>query len=117
MAITIPRQSRNRLRLAALLFLGGFLLHNADHFRRGLQVLTPEVLRAGTISGAVALVAIGMTLFKHPLAPAAALALGFSMAIGVSIVHLLPRWSALSDSLPDGNADPLTWVAVLCKIG
>ena len=45
-----------------------------------------------------------------------ATAVGFSMAVGVSAVHLPPRWSALSDSLPDGNVSPVTWVAVVCEI-
>jgi hypothetical protein len=104
------------LRYAALAFLAGFLVHNADHFRRGLSVLTPEVLWAGSVSGIVTLAAIGLTLRGHRHAPLVAVTVGFSMAIGVSIVHLLPRWSALSDSLPDGNVDPITWVAVVCEI-
>jgi hypothetical protein len=34
----------------------------------------------------------------------------------VSAAHLLPHWSSLSDSLPDGNVDGFTWVAVLIEI-
>jgi hypothetical protein len=29
---------------------------------------------------------------------------------------LLPRWSALSDSLPDGHLGAVTWVAVFAEI-
>jgi len=104
------------LRYAALVFLAGFVLHNADHFRRGLEVLTPAVFWAGTLSGIISLAAIALTLRGHRLAPWIAVAIGFGMAFGVSMVHLLPRWSALSDSLPDGHVDPVTWVAVLCEI-
>ena len=32
-------------------------------------------------------------------------------------VHLLPRWGAFSDSLPDGGVDALSWAAVLLEIG
>jgi len=41
---------------------------------------------------------------------------GFTAAIGVSASHLLPHWSALSDSLAEGNVDAWTWVAVLIEI-
>jgi len=98
------------------MFLAGLLLHNADHFRRGLDAVTPAVLWAGSLSGIVSLAAIGLTLRGYHRGPLLAAAVGFSMALGVSMVHLLPRWSALSDSLPDGNVDPLTWIAVLCEI-
>ncbi len=56
-------------------------------------------------------------MLRRRVAPPVAVAVGFSMPVGVSIVHLLPRWSALSGSLPEANADPVTWVAVLCEIG
>lgn len=101
---------------AALVLLAGFLLHNVDHFRRGLDVLTPEVLWAGSFGGLITLAAIGLALAGHRLAPQVAVAVGFGMAIGVSIVHLLPRWSSFSDSLAAANADPFTWLAVLCEI-
>src|SRR5262249_48357596 len=96
------------LRYAALGFLAGFLVHNADHFRRGVEVLTPEVLWAGSVSGVVTIVAIAMALAGHRYAPLVAVATGFSMALGVAAVHLLPRWSAFSDSLRDGGVDALS---------
>ena len=105
------------MRSAALLFLAGFLLHNADHLRRGLDVLTPEVVWAGTASGVISLAAIGLAVLGSRRAPLVAGVVGFSMAVGVSIVHLLPRWSAWSDSLLSADADLVTWVAVLCEIG
>ena len=84
------------LRAAALVFLAGWTLHTVDHFRRGIEVVTPYVLAAGTISGVVALIAIGMALGGHRLAP--------------------PSWGALSDSLSAANADALTWFAVVSEI-
>jgi hypothetical protein len=105
------------LRSVALLFLVGFVLHNADHFRRGLDVLTPAVFWAGTLSGLVSLATIAFVLMNNGrLSAPFATVVGFSMAVGVSVVHLLPGWSALSDSLPDGGVDVVTWVAVLCEI-
>jgi hypothetical protein len=104
------------LRYAALLFLVGFVLHTADHFRRGLGVLTPEVFWAGIASSVLALAAITLALIGHRLAPLAAVAVGFT-AFGIAAVHLAPDWGAFSDSLPDGTVDVLTWAAVLLEIG
>jgi hypothetical protein len=105
------------LRTAAVLFLAGSLLHDADHFRRGLDVLTPEVLWIGIAGVVITSGAVGLTLLGYQHAPLIAIAVGFGTAIGVSIVHLLPRWSVFSDSFPGSNVDQLTWVAVLFEVG
>jgi hypothetical protein len=110
------RRGVRLLRYAALVYTAGFLAHNADHVRPGLDVLTPEVFWAGAISGMVAVAAIALALAGHHWAALVAVAHGFSQAFGVAAVHLLPRWSAFSDSLPDGHADALSWVAVLAEI-
>jgi hypothetical protein len=103
-------------RVAAVVYAAGFLVHTADHLRRGLDVVTAEVLWSGNISGAVAVTTIALALVGHRLAPTAAAAHGFSQALGVAAVRLLPRWSTFSDSLPDGGADVVSWVAVLAEI-
>jgi hypothetical protein len=108
--------TRRLLRYAALVYAVGFLLHTADHLRRGLDVLSPEVFWAGNVTGVVAMAAIALALGGHRLAPLVAVAHGFSQALGVSAVHLLPSWGAFSDSLPDGGADVLSWAAVLVEI-
>jgi hypothetical protein len=104
------------LRSAALVFFVGFLVHNADHSRRGLAVLTPEVIAAGTAGAILSLGALALIAMGHRLAPTAAIAAGISMAIGVTAVHLLPRWSAFSDALPGGNVDAWTWLAVFAEV-
>jgi len=104
------------LRSAALLFLVGFLLHNADHFRRGVETLPPGVFWAGSISGVITLAAIALTLLGYRESPAIGFAIGFGMAIGVSMVHLLPPWGPLSDSLAAASADLFTWLAVLSEV-
>jgi hypothetical protein len=103
------------LRWAAWVFLAGWILHNADHLRRGLAVLTPGILWLGSVSGIVSLVVIGLALRGSGYAPELAVAMGFGMAIGVSAVHLLPTWSVFSDSLPF-TADAITWMAVMAEI-
>ena len=109
--------SSSARRNVALLFLAGFLLHNADHFRRGLDVIPPAAFWAGTLSGIISLAAIAAVLiYAGRLAAPLAAVVGFGMAIGVSTVHLLPTWGPFSDSLPDGGVDAVTWSAVLCEI-
>jgi hypothetical protein len=118
---TSPREgdalpAHRLLRYAALVYAVGFLLHTADHLRRGLDVLTPEVFWAGNVTGVVAVAAISMALAGHRLAPLIACAHGIAQGLGVAAVHLLPSWGAFSDSLPDGGADVLSWAAVLVEI-
>jgi hypothetical protein len=117
LSATINPPSGDRvLRYAALLYAAGFAFHNGDHLRRGMDVLTGQVLWAGTLTGLVAIAAIVLALMGHRLAPPLAVAHGFSQALGVAAVHLLPRWSAFSDSLPDGNVDALSWAAVIAEV-
>ncbi|HEY3107274.1 MAG TPA: hypothetical protein VGL23_00875 [Chloroflexota bacterium] len=103
-------------RRAALLYLACFLAHNGDHLRRGVDVLTPEVLWAGSAAGIAASLAIALALVGHRLAPLVAVATGFPTALGVAAVHLLPPWSAFSDAFPGGEVDALSWLAVLLEI-
>jgi hypothetical protein len=104
------------LRRAAVLYLACFLAHNGDHLRRGIDVLTPEVLVAGSAAGVAAALAIALALVGHRLGPLIAVATGLPTALGVAAVHLLPRWSAFSDAFPGGEADALSWLAVLLEI-
>ncbi len=53
------------LRSAAVIFLVGFLLHNGDHARRGLAVLTPEVIWAGTAGAILSMAAIALVLLAR----------------------------------------------------
>jgi len=102
---------------AAVVLAGGFLLHNADHARRGLDVVRDGVVWGGTLAAMVVAVMLTLVVARHGAAPAVAMVGGFSIAVGVSAVHLLPDWGPLSDSLPDGKVDVWTWLAVLAEIG
>ena len=103
------------LTIVALVFLVGFTLHTADHFRRGLDAITDQVLWAGTASSLLAITAVVLALRGHRLAPLAAIAVGVS-GIGIAVVHLAPHWSSFSDSLPDGHLDGFTWAAVILEV-
>ena len=68
-----------------------------------------------TAARVLAVVAIGLALMGSRLAPLLALVHGFSQAVGVAAVHVLPPWGVFSDSLHHG-ADVVSWVAVLAEI-
>jgi hypothetical protein len=105
------------LKQAALVFAAGFLLHNLDHGRRGLEAISEHVIWSGTLVAMVAAVTLTLVFTDHPLAPAAAAVAGVSIAFGVAASHLLPDWSAFSDELAGADVDAATWVAVLAEIG
>ena len=106
-----------KLQAAALVYLGGLALHTADHLRRGLDAVTEHVFWAGNVSTAMGLAAVALILTRHRLAPAAAVAFGFPIALGVAAVHLLPEWStALSDSFIDQSVSWMSWTFVAIEI-
>src|SRR5436190_8570608 len=88
------------MRAGALLYGAGLVLHTADHVRRGVGVLTPEVYWAGTLSTVLGVLALVLVFTRHRRAPFVAAFTGFQVAIGTAAVHLLPHWSSFSDALP-----------------
>ncbi|HYD10127.1 MAG TPA: hypothetical protein VEA78_08495 [Acidimicrobiales bacterium] len=103
------------LKAAATVFVVGFLLHNADHARRGIDAITDHVVWAGTAVAMIAAVVLTLVCTDHQSAPLASAAAGFGIAVGVSATHLLPDWGVLSDPLLDLSAT--SWVAVFAEIG
>lgn len=107
------------LRYAALLYALGLIVHTADHFRRGVDVLTPQVFWAGNVSTIVGVAVIALILAGHRVAPIAAVAFGLPAALGITAVHLLPHWSAFSDAFPGAHHTGVTsmsWGVVLVEI-
>jgi hypothetical protein len=104
------------LRYAAILFAVAFVFHNADHFRRGTDVITDELLWAGTAAGIVSIATIVIVLLGHPSAPYLAIVAGFTLALGFAASHIFPTWSALSDSFVDGDVSGVSWAAAILEI-
>jgi hypothetical protein len=107
------------LRWAAFVYAAAWVIHTADHLRRGTGVVTSEVLVLGTVAGALQVIAIGAVLTRHRLAPLLAVAVGFPDGIGIAAVHLLPHWSSLSDAFPGAHGTGVTglsWVAATAEI-
>src|SRR5206468_1077987 len=60
-----------------------------------------------------------LVLTRHRLAPLVATLVGFQTALGVTAVHLLPRWSSFSDALPGAHNTGVTafsWIVVNIEI-
>jgi hypothetical protein len=107
------------LRYAALFYALGLGLHTADHLRRGLDASTGPVLVAGNLSTAIGVTVAVMVIVGYRHAPMFAAITGFPIAIGVAAVHLLPTWSALSDSFVnahDTGVTAMSWSVVLIEI-
>ncbi|MBV8984898.1 MAG: hypothetical protein JO248_10720 [Acidimicrobiia bacterium] len=104
------------LRYAAVFFLVGFAVHNADHIRRGASSVTPELFVAGNVAAVISIATIVLVLRRHRLAAQVAVAAGFPLAIGFTAAHMLPTWSVLSDSFIDGHVSAFSWVASLLEI-
>ena len=115
----ITRRDGTLLRYAAVLYLVAWGVHNADHLRRGTDVVTTEVMVLGTVAGIGQLVAIALVLRRHRLAPLVALLVGLQSAVGITAVHLLPEWSAFSDAFPGARGtgvNGLSWLAVSLEV-
>ena len=108
---------RTPLAAAAVTVVAANVLHTLDHFRQGVSGLSSEILAGGTTLTLLAIVVMVMALREHPRGPALAAVVGLSGAVGIAASHLLPHWSALSDSYPQIHADALSWAIVLIEIG
>lgn len=107
------------LKYAAGLYAVGLGLHTVDHVRRGLDVITSQVFWAGNASTLIGVTAVALVFAGHRLAPVAAVWAGIPIALGVASVHLLPKWSALSDSFPEPasvGVTGLSWTVVSIEI-
>jgi hypothetical protein len=107
------------LRYAALLYATGLALHTADHVRRGVDAVTPQVVWLGNISTLLGVTTVVLVLLGHRLGPPIAAFTGLQVAIGVAAVHLLPEWSAFSDAFPGARGTGVTamsWTVVPIEI-
>ena len=96
MPVSPDRLARNLYR-AGVLFAVGSAVHLFDHLRRGQGSITEGLYWAGNLALIVQVTVIVLILTRHRLAPVAAMAGGFPLALGFLAAHWLPQWSALSD--------------------
>lgn len=107
------------LRYAALAFAIGLAVHGVDHAIRGFDVVSGEVAVAGNVQLVAAMVTVALVFLGHRWAPRAAILIGAGSALGFSAAHLLPTWSAFSDSFvtPAPGVTAFSWVTALLEIG
>ncbi len=108
--------SHVNLRQATVLYGLGFLIHNADHARRGIDASPEPVVWAGTAVAMLTAAIFTIVVVRHHIAARFCAAAGAAIAVGVALAHLLPKWGFLSDPLPGGDVDVYTWAAVLAEI-
>jgi hypothetical protein len=89
------------LRWATVFFAVALAVHTADHLCRGMDVVPRAVMNAGMIQGVAAAITVVLVFRGSRWAPHAAIFVGFASAVGSSAAHLLPTWSAFSDSFLD----------------
>lgn len=110
MAITTKQHGRTIV-FASLGLLAGQVLHDLDHVRQARSVEAP-VLAIGIIGLLATVSVLSLAVRRDPLAPRAAVVVGFGTFLGFIAVHVLPDWGPLSDGYPDLPVDTLSWAIV-----
>ncbi|MGZ4714201.1 MAG: hypothetical protein ACXVJZ_01400 [Acidimicrobiia bacterium] len=117
---TAHRLLRSPLEVAAAVFAVALVVHGADHLRRGMHVLTPEVQWLGNVQIALSVVTLVLVFRRHRWAPVFAVGIGFASAVGFTAAHLLPHWSAFSDAFtgahPAPHVNAFSWFAAVFEI-
>lgn len=98
----------NALRATAWVYAATIAVHLVDHLRRGTDASPSGVILLGSLVVVVQVLAIAAVLTRHRYGALLAFAVGLPDALGIVAVHLLPTWSALSDSYASG-APGTTW--------
>ena len=104
-----------RLFMAGVAFAAGSAIHLIDHLRRGQGSVSDVLYTVGNVSLIVQVATISLVLTRHRLAPVAAVSAGFSLALGFTAAHWLPRWSSISD--PVWEIKSLTWFSYVASMG
>ena len=108
------RSGRARQLVAANLLLVALLVvHTLDHLLRQEAQVPSGTATAGTAGFVAVLLALGLALAGHRLAPPATALVGLATAAGFVAIHVFPEWSALSQPYSDIDVDGLSWVAMI----
>lgn len=110
------RRSDRVLNAATMAYAAAFVLHNADHARRGVDASPQPVVWAGTVVAMLTAVIVTLVFTGHPSAPRAAAAGGAAITAGVSFAHLAPVTSVVTDPLTAQGVSVFSWIAVLAEI-
>ncbi|MEO0494288.1 MAG: hypothetical protein AAF081_12830 [Actinomycetota bacterium] len=100
------------LRTATGLFAVGFVLHHADHLRRGYGVVDDGVIFGRTVAAMLVAVLFTLVLSRHRSAPTAAVVVGAAVLVGVTLVRMVPPFGPPSDHLGADGTEMWSWLAV-----
>lgn len=115
--VTYDQRHAQVLTAASVFFAVSVVAHTADHFRRGLDTITTELLVAGSLGLVISALAVLLVLFRHGRAPQVAIVAGIVLPVGFIAAHWLPTWSVFSDSFVEGDASALSQAASRFEIG
>lgn len=116
-----PAATSLQLRWATVIFAVALATHGADHLRRGMNTVSMTVMVLGFTQSLIALITIALVFTGHRWAPLFAIGIGFTSAIGFTLVHVFPDWfGPFSDSFinPPASAkvNGFSWFAALFEI-
>jgi hypothetical protein len=108
---TVTRGSR-----ALVLATGGLLaltvLHDLDHLRQGRDLpLGLQLIGAFGTLGATGLFL--WSLWNAKTSARVAVAFGLMTSLGLLVIHVLPRWSRISDPYGEAGVDALSWLSLV----
>ena len=96
------------------------LVHVGDHLRRGTDASPRAVVVLGSLAVVVQLAVVAWVLLGRRSAALLAVVVGLPDVVGVFVVHLLPRWSFLSDAFPGAERSPgvtaFSWVTAIAQL-
>ena len=95
--------------------LAADLIHDLDHVRRSNYSPIP-VRSLGFLALAGGILAIGLAARRNRFAAPFGAFYGFTGAVGLVAVHVLPHWSAISDPFTRYRVDALSWAIVAFDI-
>lgn len=115
-----PFDAHRVLRGAVVFFVFGVVVHTADHFRRGTDVVSAELFWLGTAALVVDAVVVALVFTRHRLAPLATVIYAVPRTLGILAFHFLPEWTVFSDpfvgSAPAPGVTGLSWIAALVEV-
>jgi hypothetical protein len=103
------------LAIAAVAFIATMVIHAADHQIRGRDY-TDEVMAGGFVLFALGALVLTVVLRRHPRAAQIAVFVGFYTAVAVIAAHVLPHWSAFSDTYSEKDLGIVSWLAMASEV-
>jgi hypothetical protein len=107
------RSANKPVTVATLALIGAGALHDLDHLlNQPHRSFNPEVFALAGLGWLALFVTLYLAYRDHRLAPLFALTTGLGTAVGLVAVHIVPDFSAISDSYVGLGVNAASWVSV-----